>query len=243
MKTLIPLVVAALCVACAPKKDDAPVEKPPEKMAENAPEKVAEKALEKAPEKPVQAAPEKAPEKAAAEAPEKPAEPVTLVVGPKAIGPLNETTKLDKATLAAALPGYTVERKTFEAEGDTYESFPVKRDGKHLMTLGTGHGGIDIDIDDGSIKDEKGISLGSTHAQLMAAWPDMKCTLFELEQPTDGIEPFKSVDCKRPAAPAVWYRIDVTDLPGVGKGMPDAKRIAERPITTFKASFPPLGGW
>ncbi len=231
MKALIPLVVAALCVACGPKKDDAqPAEKAPEKAAEKAPEKTPEKTAEKAP--------ETAPEKAA-ESPK----PAPLVVKPRTLGPITEKTALDEAALKAALPGYTVERKTFEAEGDTYESFAVGRDNKHLMTLGAGHGGIDIDIDDASIADEKGISLGSTHGQLVAAWPDMTCTLFELEQPTDGIDPFKSVDCKRPAAPALWYRIDVTDAPGVGKTMPDAKTIAERPITSFKVSYPPLGGW
>ena len=168
---------------------------------------------------------------------------MSLVVKGRSMGPIDDKTPFEQKALAALLPGYVVERRTFEAEGDTYVSFVLTRGGVNQVTLGEGHGGLSASILVPSIKDEKGIGLGSTHSALMAAWPDAKCELFVLEQPTDGVDPFKSVDCRLPQAQSIWYRIDVTDLKGVGKTLPAAEAIAERPITSFTADFPPLGGW
>lgn len=234
MKSLTPLVVAALCAACSAKNEPEPAAKAPAEAAEEPAEKpTADKPAE-------QAAPEKPAEKAA---PEKPAGPVALVAEARAFGPLNEKTPFDEAALKAAMTGYTLARVETEAEGDTYVSYSFSLDGKPLGAISEGHGGLSVVIDDPSIKDAKGIGLGSTHRQLMAAWPDAKCELFVLEQPTDGVEPFESIDCKLPQAQSIWYRIDVTDLEGLGKTMPEAEVINDRPITRFTADYPPLGGW
>lgn len=234
MKHIIATLALAALTACSGTPGNDTPAAPEETTSESAaPEKGASDDTA-----PANAAPGKVtPEKAAPEnAPPTPPDIPRLTA--LAFGGVNGSTPLDEAAIKAALPGFEIERTTFEAEGDTYVNYAVKLGGKQLVTVDEGMHGVSVSVAHPAVRDANGIGLGSTYARFKAAWPDATCAVFELKERVDGVDPFSTVDCRLPAAPALWYRFDITDLGHTGTKLPADTKIADRMVSTFKADYP-----
>lgn len=125
----------------------------------------------------------------------------------KHVGPLSSTTKLDMAELQKLFPDAIIERKTEQSEGETQESFIVKKGGKPVLDVSPAHGWVQVL--DPSLKDPKGIGLDSTYEALATAYPDLACDR-EKSGGVEGLGPVDVVACQTPSMKGVSYNFDLT---------------------------------
>jgi hypothetical protein len=123
------------------------------------------------------------------------------------VGPITATTKRNAAELKRLLPDLVVETETEEGEGETTESFVVKKGSTRLFSVFP-----DLAfayVLDSSVKDPRGIGLGSTYEDMMKAYPDASCERVTSSGGEEDFGPSDSITCKIPTMPGVEMRADI----------------------------------
>jgi hypothetical protein len=101
----------------------------------------------------------------------------SLVGRDDGVGPLGASTKLDQATLAAALPGYQIERASISHGGDLREEYWAVKKGSALVLRVQGEDTSlsGIDIVSPEIASPLGVRVGATYAEVAKALGALDC--------------------------------------------------------------------
>lgn len=157
------------------------------------------------------------------------AKKVELVIRAGAVGPLTRANNKDAAEIARALAGYQVAEETYSAEGDEYTTLFVKDGDKKLLNIEEHYNGsgLSITVLDEAVRDEAGVGLGSTHAQLAATYADLSCTRDKLDEAeTEGMGSIDSVVCTSASMANVEWSFDIRSLELPGEGLPPPDKLA-----------------
>ena len=84
--------------------------------------------------------------------------------------------KIDLAHVRAAFPGTTVRKHRWDAEGETFTVFEVKRGAKTVVEV------IDVQITiyDPALRTRAGLGIGSTFEELEKVYPQLHCWSYEM---------------------------------------------------------------
>ncbi len=154
--------------------------------------------------------------------------PVELVVTEKSVGPITIETPFDAEAVAKLLPSYTVESAVSAALQPGEHTIRVSDGDKVLMELYPTRDGKTVEtalVLDASIKDDKGIHIGSTFAEAIPGGDSSECNVGRGEK--DG-----RVFCAQPGNTHIIYEFQSAALATNG-AMPDAAVLAAWTVTAM----------
>jgi hypothetical protein len=109
---------------------------------------------------------------------------VPLRIGPGGVGPLEPKLAIDKTTLAALVPGYTVEVVVDSFEGVDFEVFDVKSGAAAVLRVVPADGVIDsIIVFSAAIPSDLGVAVGTPYATAVAELGPFDCELSYHDEP------------------------------------------------------------